>query len=68
MPASPWKTVGPVDPGREHLVLLSFLPLKRLNDPTRGEKWIRSNRSLEQTHPGSNLDLRYSTAHRPRAR
>lgn len=30
MPASPWKTLRPTDPSREYLVLLSFLPLKRL--------------------------------------
>lgn len=30
MPATPWKVVRPTDPGREYLVLLSYLPLKRL--------------------------------------
>ena len=29
MPATPWRSCGPPDPGREYLVLLSFLPLKR---------------------------------------
>ncbi|HEV3114401.1 MAG TPA: antibiotic biosynthesis monooxygenase [Candidatus Binataceae bacterium] len=28
MPAIPWKSLGPVDPDREYLMLLSFLPLK----------------------------------------
>lgn len=30
MPASPWRSVKAADPKREYLVLLSFLPLKRL--------------------------------------
>ena len=30
MPASPWKALQPAVPSREYLVLLSFLPLKRL--------------------------------------
>ncbi len=30
MPATPWRSLRPADPSREYLVLLSFLPLKRL--------------------------------------
>ena len=32
MPASPWKLVCPADPGREYLILLSYLPLRRFRD------------------------------------
>jgi quinol monooxygenase YgiN len=30
VPATPWRSLRAADPGREYLVLLSFLPLKRL--------------------------------------
>jgi hypothetical protein len=32
MPASPWKFLCPPEPGREYLVLLSYLPLRRFWD------------------------------------
>jgi len=32
VPAKPWGTFRPPDPAREHLVLLSELPVKRFRD------------------------------------
>ncbi len=52
MPTSPWKFVVPVDPNREYLVLLSFLPLKRLWwVPSFLVQTIRITRQLERS-PG----------------
>ena len=30
MPSTPWRSLRPADPGRDYLVLLSYLPLRRL--------------------------------------
>jgi hypothetical protein len=32
VPASPWKVLRPAEPGRDYLVLLSYLPLRRFRD------------------------------------
>jgi hypothetical protein len=32
VPASPWKVLHSAEPGRDYLVLLSFLPLRRFRD------------------------------------
>jgi hypothetical protein len=50
VPTSPWKSVSPVDPKREYLVLLSFLPLKRLwRVPSFLVQTIRITRQLERS-------------------
>jgi heme-degrading monooxygenase HmoA len=50
MPASPWKSLQPADPRREYLVLLSFLPLKRLwRIPWFGLQANRITKQLERS-------------------
>ena len=52
MPASPWRSLRPTDPNREYVVLLSFLPLKRLwRVPSLLNQTIRITRQLERS-PG----------------
>lgn len=52
MPATPWKVLREAEPGREYLVLLSFLPLRRFRDfPAFARHNIRITRQL-QTAPG----------------
>lgn len=52
MPATPWKVLRAAEPGREYLVLLSFLPLRRFWDfPAFARHDIRITRQL-QTAPG----------------
>jgi heme-degrading monooxygenase HmoA len=52
VPASPWRSLRPADPNREYLVLLSFLPLKRLwRVPSFLIRTTRITRQLERS-PG----------------
>lgn len=52
MPATPWKALREAEPGREYLVFLSFLPLRRFRDfPAFARHDIRITRQM-QTAPG----------------
>ena len=52
MLATPWKVLREAQPGREYLVLLSFLPLRRFRDfPAFARHDIRITRQL-RTAPG----------------
>ena len=62
MPASPWKVMRPPESGREYLILLSYLPLRRFRDfPAFAGHDRRVTRQLEDA-PGL---IGYSKLGRP---
>jgi hypothetical protein len=65
VPATPWKVLRPVQPDRDYLVLLSFLPLRRFRDFLAFARHdLRITRQL-QTAPGL---VGYSKLGRPWAK